>query len=368
MEKVSACGIKGKLHNWIKDFLSNRTQYVVINGETSLVGKVTSGIPQGSVLGPILFVIYINDLPRGVKSQVKMFADDTKLYSRVDIIDNDGRNLGASDLQNDLDKLTNWSDKWQLKFHPDKCCVLKLGQDRGTEYYMNTRDKDGSTTRVKLKETHVETDLGVAIDRTLSFKQHVAQATLKASRVVGVIRRSFDYLTLETFSQLFKSMVRPILEYGHCVWKPDEKFQKGLCAQLENVQKRATKMLSEIKDLPYPERLRKLRLPSLEHRRKRGDAIEMYKYLHGHYKVQSPKFELSATRDLPTQTRGNSMKLTKQRYRCNTRGNFFANRTVNLWNNLPDSVITAPSVNAFKNRLDRHWASLPTVFDPDCLN
>ena len=127
-------------------------------------------------------------------------------------------------------------------------------------------------------------------------------------------------------------------------------------------------MLSEIKDLPYPERLRKLRLPSLEHRRKRGDAIEMYKYLHGHYKVQSPKFELSTTRDLPTQTRGNSMKLTKQRYRCNTRGNFFANRTVNLWNNLPDSIITAPSVNAFKNRLDRHWASLPTVYDPDCLN
>ena len=118
MEKVSACGIQGKLHQWIKDFLSDRTQKVVVNGATSQEGKVTSGIPQGSVLDPILFVIYINDLPQKVKSQVKMFADDTKLYLRVDTTDNNGENLGASKLQSDLDALTKCSDKWQLKFHP----------------------------------------------------------------------------------------------------------------------------------------------------------------------------------------------------------------------------------------------------------
>ena len=364
MEKVSACGIKGKTQDWIKDFLTDRTQRVVVNGKTSQEGAVTSGIPQGSVLGPILFVIYINDLPQTVKSQIKMFADDTKLYSRVDKIDNDGINHGAADLQDDLDALTKWSDRWQLKFHPEKCCVLKLGQDRGTAYYMDTKDKDGNTTRIRLKETQEEKDLGVTIDKALSFKQHVAEATLKASRVVGNIRRSFDYLSLETFSLLFKSLVRPILEYGHCVWKPDEKNQKGLCVELENVQKRATKLLSELKDLPYPERLRKLKLPSLEHRRKRGDAIEVYKYMHGFYNTKSPSLEQNKDKT----TRGHSMKLAKIRPRLNIRGNYFNIRVVNMWNNLPESVVTAPSVDAFKGRLDRHWENLPSVYDPDCLN
>ena len=364
LEKISACGIKGKVRDWIKDFLTNRTQRVVVNGTTSQEGAVTSGIPQGSVLGPILFVIYINDLPQRVKSQIKMFADDTKLYSRVDRVDKNGTNIGASDLQDDLDALTKWSDTWQLKFHPEKCCVLKLGQDRGTAYYMDTKDKDGNTTRIRLKETQEEKDLGVTVDKALSFKNHVEEATLKANRVVGNIRRSFDYLSLETFTLLFKSMVRPILEYGHCVWKPDEEKQKGLCRTLENVQKRATKLLGEIKDLSYPERLRKLKLPSLEHRRKRGDAIEVYKYLHGKYNVQSPTLELNKD----AITRGNSMKLTKTRPRLNIRGNYFSTRVVNLWNSLPDSVVAAPSVDAFKGRLDKHWENLPSVYDPVCLN
>ena len=159
-------------------------------------------------------------------------------------------------------------------------------------------------------------------------------------------------------------MVRPILEYGHCVWKPDEEKQKGLCAKLENVQKKATKLLGEIKNLPYQERLRKLKLPSLEHRRKRGDAIEVYKYLHGQYNVQSPNLQLNKD----AITRGHSMKLAKTRPRLNLRANYFSNRVVNLWNNLPDSVVMAPSVNAFKARLDKHWKDLPSLYDPACLN
>ena len=364
MEKISACGIKGKARGWIQDFLTNRTQRVVVNGSTSQEGAVTSGIPQGSVLGPILFVIYINDLPLSVKSQIKMFADDTKLYARVDKMEENGTNQGSADLQDDLDALMKWSDTWQLKFHPEKCCVLKLGQDRGTAYYMDTKDKEGNKTRIRLKETQEEKDLGVIVDQALSFKQHVAEATLKANRVVGNIRRSFDYLSLETFTLLFKSMVRPILEYGHCVWKPDEEKQKGLCVKLENVQKRATKLLGEIKELPYPERLKKLKLPSLEHRRKRGDAIEVYKFLHGKYKVQSPTLELNKD----TKTRGHSLKLAKARPRLNLRGNYFSNRVVNLWNSLPGEVVTAPSVDAFKARLDKHWENLPSVYDPICLH
>ena len=126
----------------------------MINGEKFQEGNVTSGIPQGSVLGPILFVIYINDLPAKVRGQVKMFADDTKLFTRVDVPNN------HEAVQNNLDELMQWSNKRQLKFHPEKRCVLKLGHERETEYFMNSKNKDGNPIRVKLKETQAENDVG----------------------------------------------------------------------------------------------------------------------------------------------------------------------------------------------------------------
>ena len=364
-EKIHACGIRGTPHRWIRNFLENRKQTVVVGGTTSQEGNVTSGIPQGSVLGPILFLIFINDLPQNIKSKLKIFADDTKLYARVDEEDENGTKIGAENLQEDIDELTKWADTWQLNFHPDKCCLLKLGPDVGTSYDMESVNKDGNKTRKKLNEVQDQKDLGVTVDRDLSFKKQVTEATLSANRVVGVIRRSFDYLTPATFKQLFTSMVRPILEYGHCVWKPNENSQKGLCKELENVQRRATKMLGTLKNLPYPERLRRLELPSLEHRRHRGDMIETYKYLHGFYNVQGPSFQLA--KDTPRDTRGTTLKVTKPRYNQNTRGNYFRNRVVNGWNDLPENIVSAPSLNSFKNRLDRHWASLPTRYDPVCL-
>ena len=105
---------------------------------------------------------------------------------------------------------------------------------------------------------------------------------LKANRVLGIIRRSFDYLTEAMLVQLFKGLVRPILEYGHSVWNLDVKTHKGLCAELESVQRAATRMLAHLKNVPYHQRLSKLKLPSLEHRRRRGDVIEVFKNLKGY--------------------------------------------------------------------------------------
>ena len=185
------------------------------------------------------------------------------------------------------------------------------------------------------------------MDNQLSFKSHVAFATAKANRVVGVIRRSFDNLTEELFLTLFKSLVRPILEYGHSVWNP---YLKTLRQEVERVQRRATGLLGSLKNLSYPERLQKLGLPSLEHRRKRGDMIDAYKYIHGHYDCARPSLPFSET----TQTRGNSLKLKTCFSRLNVRKQFFSQRIVVLWNSLPEEVVTAPSINSFKARLDRH--------------
>ncbi|CAM1304818.1 Uncharacterised protein r2_g1469 [Pycnogonum litorale] len=353
--KAEALGIKGNVLQWLQDFLDHRSQQVCINGVKSEIEKVTSGIPQGSVIGPVLFLMYINDLPQHVQSHVKLFADDTKIFARND------DEAEMETLQDDLDRLQKWSTDWKMRFHPEKCSVMRLGNPKSDKrYYMKSKDAEGNPTIVELAESEVERDLGVLIDKGLTFKRHINQASAKANRVLGIIRRSCDFLTPAVFIQLYKSIVRPILEYGHTAWQPRH---KTLCCEVEDVQRRATKFISSLKDKPYPERLIALNLPSLEHRRLRGDMIDMYKYTHGMYLTSRPRFNYFQG---PRDTRGHSLKLEKSRCRLDTRRNFFVQRGTTTWNSLPDSVVTAPSVNAFKNRLDAHWRRLPAKTTPEC--
>ncbi|CAM1295272.1 Uncharacterised protein r2_g444 [Pycnogonum litorale] len=281
--------------------------------------------------------------------------DDTKIFARND------DEAEMETLQDDLDRLQKWSTDWQMRFHPEKCSVMRLGNPKSDKrYYMKSKDAEGNPTTVELAESEVERDLGVLIDKGLTFKRHINQASAKANRVLGIIRRSFDFLTPAVFIQLYKSIVRPILEYGHTAWQPRH---KSLCCEVEDVQRRATKFISSLKDKPYPERLTALNLPSLEHRRLRGDMIDMYKYTHGMYLTSRPRFNYFQG---PRDTRGHSLKLEKSRCRLDTRRNFFVQRGTTTWNSLPDSVVTAPSVNAFKNRLDAHWRRLPAKTTPEC--
>ena len=221
-------GITGSVLNWIADFLHNRQQRVKIGDAQSSLADVTSGIPQGSVLGPVLFVLYINDLPDCVKNPVRLFADDTKIFTRSDKDD------GTTTLQRDLDRLQDWSSEWLLLFHPEKCHTMKLGRNKSEQIYHMKGDK-GIT---ELAVSNIEKDLEVIVDSDLTFKEHVNHVTSKANRILGIIRRSFDYLTAEMFIRLYKALVRPILEYGHSVWQP---HHKTLCAELEDVQRRATR-------------------------------------------------------------------------------------------------------------------------------
>eukprot|EP00745_Piridium_sociabile_P038620 TRINITY_DN7074_c0_g1_i4.p1 TRINITY_DN7074_c0_g1~~TRINITY_DN7074_c0_g1_i4.p1 ORF type:complete len:223 (+),score=50.00 TRINITY_DN7074_c0_g1_i4:280-948(+) len=219
--------------------------------------------------------------------------------------------------------------------------------------------QDGTQGTIMLEEHEQEKDLGVIVDNKLGFKEHVAKSTAKANKVVGIIRRTFDFLSNDLFVQLYKSLVRPILEYGHSVWQP---HHKTLCSEVEDVQRRATKLLATLRDKPYPERLAILRLPTLEHRRNRGDMIDLYKYIHGIYESDRPKFEIISDRT----TRGNSLRINKKRCRLEVRCGTFSQRVVNKWNDLPESVVRAPSMNSFKSRLDAHWKDLESVYNPIC--
>ena len=221
---------------------------------------------------------------------------------------------------------------------------------------MKGKDAQGNPTVVTLDESEYEKDLGVLIDNKLGFSNHVAHVTKKANRIVGIIRRTFDFLSEELFVQLYKTLVRPVLEYGHSAWQPNS---KQLCQNLEDVQRRATKLISSLKNLSYPDRLKRLKLPS--HRRKRGDMIDVFKFVHNIYKSTTPSFEFNE-RD----TRGNSLKLTKSHHRLSLRGNYFSVRVINCWNSLPEEVVKATNVNIFKSRLDSWWRDLPTIYEPEC--
>ena len=356
LSKLSAYGIGGEVLAWIRSFLTNRKQRVRVGEATSEWKEVTSGIPQGSVLGPILFVLYINDMPESIEnnSTVKMFADDSKLYKRTD-----GAN-GASDLQKDLDKLYEWSNKWLLKFHPEKCKVLSLGNRPPEDIptlHLYSQHPNRTLEEIPLQETISEKDIGVFIDNKLSFKDQINTKTTKANTIMGIIRRNFDYLDKTTFMQLYRSLVRPHLEVCNSAWYP---ILKQDIDTIEDVQKRATRQIPGFKVLDYPQRLKLLGLPTLTFRRLRGDMIETYKIVNGHYdKEVAPELPKSNT-----STRGHNKKLFKKRAnRLNCRKHFFTLRVVKIWNSLPEEVVNARTVDAFKRLLDRHWKDHPSKYN-----
>ena len=344
LAKLLSYGITGSVHSWISAFLSNRKQRVVVNGEKSSWMDVTSGIPQGSVLGPILFVIFINDLPNNIQGSVKMFADDTKLYMPI---------RSPSDchlLQQDLNSAEEWANKWQMRYHPDKCTVLRIGNNHPNfDYSM----QEGQSP---LQTSSQEKDLGVNVDDQLKFSYHIEKAVSRANSTLGLIRRSFEYLDEESLTLLYKAKVRPILEYGNAVWHP--RLIKDL-ESVEAVQKRATRLVPGLTHLTYPECLKRLNLPTLVYRRNRGDMIQVFKYMSGRTDTKTSMFPKPPAQ----QTRGHIYKIHKQHCRLQVRHNFFSQRIVELWNNLPDSVVTATSLNAFKARLDKCWENKPFKFD-----
>ncbi|MES9905329.1 MAG: reverse transcriptase domain-containing protein [Sedimenticola sp.] len=349
--KLKGYKIEGQIIKWIEKFLENRKQRVVINGEPSEWTNVLSGIPQGSVLGPVLFLIYINDLPNVVENVVKLFADDTKVFTRANSEEN------KTSLQNDLDRLSKWSMDWQLLFNASKCKVMHIGnQESNNLYYMTEGDE-----RIEICKVQEEKDLGIIIDNKLKFTKHINESVKKSNRVLGLIQRTFSYIDKPMFLQLYKTLVRPHLEYGSQAWSV---IYKKECITLENVQRRATKILRNISEKSYSERLKDLGIPSLEYRRVRADMVETYKIINNIDQVNKEKI----TPILQSRTRGHNYKIYKRQVRLNVRKCSFSQRIVNDWNSLPNEVVSADSLNQFKSRLNKAWKTKDIKFAPSCYS
>ena len=328
--KLKAHGIGNEVINWIGKWLTHRRQRVIADGEISNWKSVLSGVSHGSVLGPILFLIYINDLKDDISSKVLKFADDTKVFRKVT------NYTDIQSLQDHLEKLVKWSEKWQMLFNFGKCKCIHIEHGNMDEEYKMGDAVLGRTTQEK--------DLGVTFSADMKVSEQCGIADSKGNQFLGLIRRTTTYKEKQLIVPLYKAIVRPHLEYCTQAWKKD-------IDKLERIQRRATKMIPELRDLSYESRLLQCGLKTPETRRLREDQIEVFKIVNGYEDVdRNMFFKLKEG----SRTRGHKAALVKEQCRLDMRKYSFSQRVINEWNKLPNDCVNASSVNMFKNRIDRY--------------
>ena len=239
MVKLAAAGVNGNLWRWLKDWLAGRRQRVVVGGESSDWLPVDSGVPQGTVLGGPLFDVYVDDIDLIVLfSFLLKFADDTKMAKLIKSI------IDSIQFQADIDNLCKWAADWAMEFNLDKCKIMHIGRNNPrNKYYMNG---------VELSVTEEERDIGIWTDNTLKPGLHCTKAAANANRALGLILRSFHYRTKQSLVPLFKTLVRPKLEFAVSAWNPWYEKDVGC---LEKIQRRLIRSLSNVRGMTYEEKL-----------------------------------------------------------------------------------------------------------------
>ena len=263
-------GVTGLLGRWIADYLQNRTQRVIANDEESVELTIVSGVPQGSVLGPLLFLILIDSITDlNITSTMGIFADDTRLIRQI------WTELDAINLQTDVEELYKWADMNNMKFNGEKFECLKIGtnSDLMNEYNYTTPNFDGCIGDVESLR-----DLGVIVSRTGDYKEHIYKVVSKAKQRAGWISRSFVRNTIDFRRHMYRTYVQSLLDYGSQVWAP---VNPSLISHLESVQRLYTIQTDGLSSYNYWQRLQKMRLQSVQRRMERYRVIYLWKIIMG---------------------------------------------------------------------------------------
>ena len=357
--KLKTYGIEGQLLSLLKNYLENREQRVVLNGQTSEWKKINSGVPQGSVLGPLLFLIYINDLPDGIISICKIFADDTSLFSKVR-----DTNESANKLNADLQNITKWAYQWKMQFNPDP------NKQANEVIFSRKSTVDMSHPPVKFNNNDIvkcsdQKHLGIVLDTKLNFDSHINQKIKKCNKLIGVIRRLSVHLPRNALLTIYKSFIRPNLDYGDILYdKPNnENFQN----KLERVQYRACLAITNaIKGTSKQRLYDELGLYSLSKRRWKSKLIFFYKIINGMLPNYLYSYlEFPSQENYPLRSASSNI-IRPIPTRTKTFKNTFFPFCINEWNNLATKTRNAKSINIFKRLLleEKKENSLFSICDP----
>ena len=342
LEKLASLGFDRNILAWIRSFLARRTMRVAAGGECSAEREVNSGVPQGSVLGPIVFLIYVNYLMEGVECSWKAFADDFKISTcsadRIDGVDE------VAALQRDLDRIYRRGLECSLRLNPEKCVIMRFG--RGSAASSPQYTLDGHTLTV----VHQYKDLGVWVDNKLKYHQHVRVTAGKAGALMSELLRSRVCRDSEFMVTLFVSHIRPIMDYCSVVWNSE---YLGNTRLLESIQRRWTREITGVQHLSYIERLKAVSLYSVHGRMLRVEIVKIWKCFHDETELGLLNI---LERAQYTGTRGHQLKLAVPISHTEVgRRRFGAKReTIEIWNSLSDAVVECTSVETFKRKLDNH--------------
>ncbi|KAK3096436.1 hypothetical protein FSP39_000095 [Pinctada imbricata] len=343
LNKLEYYGVRGNINYWISDFLISRTQQVVLEGTASSTADVLSGVPQGTVLGPLLFLSFINDMPEVTTSDIRLFADDSLLYRRIT------STRDSDTLQQDLAALEKWETTWQMAFNPEKCTVIHVTNRRKpriTKYQLH-----GHT----LEREESSKYLGITISQDLKWNIHVNNVTSKANRSLGFIRRNLRGCRPSVKEAAYNAIVRPTLEYAASVWT---QYTNQQITSIERVQRRAARFVTNNYRDYIPGAvtgmIAHLGWESLATRRAKSRLTMMFKITHGLVDIPHEQHLVAGDR----RTRGNNqfreIATSEDAYKYS-----FYPRTIRQWNKLPTDITAIPSLEGFKATLDRLPADHP---------
>lgn len=366
IHKLRKFGLNGTLLDWFIDYLNNRYQRVLLEGEFSDWLPVKSGVPQGSILGPLEFIVFNNDLPEVVSTgtKLKIFADDTKVYRSIETI------RDCLMLQHDINKIYAWGERNGLNFNINKCAIMTLDPIKPKFMF---EYKLGNTV---LKRVQEFVDLGILFSHNLNWKPHIKKTVDKAFRTLWLIIRTVGFdSAIKIKRTLYLTLVRSVIEFGSAIWNPIDTASIRL---LESLQRKATNLITNNSPLlhrnykNYKERLLECNLLPTTFRREIIDIMHFLRIQRGNTGFScNNAFQFQTRGEGPVtrnQRRGTRIIVPATKY-VNT-SQLYPKRLSMTWNKLPNDLqnklINATSINSAKHSLNRFYRNLLIeTFDPN---
>ena len=335
LHKLGHYGVRGQAQKWIAAFLHNRKQQVMVNGAVSAVADVASGVPQGTVLGPLLFLCIINDLPSHVTSSVRLFADDCLLYRVIRSI------ADHIALQKDLDSLQKWAKTWGMKFNASKCYTLRVTRSKKPSQHFY------QLMGLVLQEVEHNPYLGVMLQHNMKWSVHINRISGRANSTLAFLRRNLSRCPKQLKVTAYKSLVRAGLDYASVIWDPHTEKE---IKQLETVQRRAARFVCSDyrRDSSVTNMLSELQWESLQQRRRTARLVLFHKVVGG--EVQVPHSHILQTNTNRTRAGARGLYQNIAASTETYRQSFFP-KTLKEWNLLPKEYTDATDIASFKQSI-----------------